>query len=122
MSFYRIYRPQVIEEIDNMAVRELFISFTQKPKKDLPHAYLFYGPKGAGKTTAARILAKLFNCIKPQKNGSPCGTCDMCKSIMDGRNIDILEIDAASNRGIDEIRELRNAIALAPASSAYKIY
>jgi DNA polymerase-3 subunit gamma/tau len=121
MSFYRIYRPQVIEEIDNVAVREQLLSLLTKEKKQLPHAFLFTGPRGAGKTTAARIVAKLFNCTKPTKHG-PCGKCDQCLSVADGRNLDVLEIDAASNRGIDEIRQLRDAINLSPSGGAYKIY
>lgn len=121
MSFYRIYRPQVIDEIDNIAVREALLRLLTKPKKDLPHAYLFSGPRGAGKTTAARLIAKLYNCQKPSKIG-PCGACDQCVSIAAGRNLDVLEIDAASNRGIDEIRQLRDAISLAPVSAAFRIY
>ncbi len=121
MSFYRTYRPQVIEEIDNVAVREQLLSLLTKEKKQLPHAFLFTGPRGAGKTTAARIVAKLFNCTKPKKYG-PCGTCPQCVSISEGRNLDVLEIDAASNRGIDEIRQLRDAINLSPSGAAYKVY
>jgi DNA polymerase-3 subunit gamma/tau len=121
MSFYRIYRPQVIEEIDNVAVRDQLLSLLTKEKKQLPHAFLFTGPRGAGKTTAARIVAKLFNCTKPTKHG-PCGKCDQCTSIADGRNLDVLEIDAASNRGIDEIRQLRDAINLMPSGASFKVY
>src|SRR5690348_522689 len=121
MSFYRIYRPQVIEEIDNVAVRDQLLSLLSKDKKELPHAYLFTGPRGAGKTTAARVIAKLFNCTKPTKHG-PCGVCEQCATIAGGRNMDVLEIDAASNRGIDEMRSLRDAINLAPSASAYKVY
>lgn len=121
MSFYRTYRPQVIDEIDNVHVREELLSLLAKPKKDLPHAFLFTGPRGGGKTTAARLVAKLFNCQKPVKEG-PCGKCDQCVSIAEGRNLDVLELDAASNRGIDEIRTLRDGIALSPASASYKIY
>ncbi len=122
MSFYRKYRPQRIEEIDNESVREQLLSLLTKPKEALPHAFLFSGPKGTGKTTAARLVAKLLNCVKPKKNGSPCDACDQCVAIREGRNIDVLEIDAASNRGIDEIRALRDTIALVPAAASYKVY
>jgi len=121
MSFYRIYRPQIIDEIDNVSVRGQILSLLSKNKKDLPHAYLLSGPKGSGKTTAARIIAKLFNCEKPGSKG-PCGKCSQCTSIANGTNIDILEIDAASNRGIDDVRALRDGIKLTPASSPFKIY
>jgi DNA polymerase-3 subunit gamma/tau len=122
MSFYRIYRPQIIEEIDNIVVREAILRLLGKPKKDLPHAYMFTGPRGGGKTTAARIIAKLFNCTHPSADSGPCGKCDQCVSIAEGRNLDVLEIDAASNRGIDEIRALRDGINLVPASADHKIY
>jgi DNA polymerase III subunit gamma/tau len=121
MSYYRIYRPNVIGEIDNISVRGALLRLLEKPKKDLPHAFLFSGPRGSGKTTAARLIAKLFNCTHGTKTG-PCGTCDMCVSIADGTNLDVLEIDAASNRGIDEIRTLREGINLAPSGSLYKVY
>ena len=121
MSFYRIYRPQTIDQIDNISVRGQLLSLLTKDKKYLPHAYFFSGPKGAGKTTAARIIAKLFNCEKPGISG-PCGKCSSCSSIADGSNIDVLEIDAASNRGIDDVRELRDRIKLSPASSPFKIF
>mgnify|MGYP001570412922 FL=1 len=121
MSFYRTYRPQVIDEIDNLRVRDQLLSFLTKDKRQLPHAFLFSGPRGGGKTTAARVIAKLFNCTKPTKSG-PCGKCEQCVSIAEGKNLDVLEIDAASNRGIDEIRQLRDAINLSPAAASYKIY
>lgn len=122
MSFYRTYRPQVIDEIDNTHVRDQVSSLLKKDITELPHAYLLTGPKGAGKTTTARILAKLYLCTKSSKKNGPCGVCESCTSIAKGTNMDVLEIDAASNRGIDEIRELRDRIALAPTSGAYKIY
>ena len=122
MAFYRTYRPQIIDDIDNASVRDLLLSLLRKDKKALPHAYLFSGPRGTGKTTAARVIAKLFNCTKLSKTNGPCGTCDQCKTIAQGRNLDVLEIDAASNRGIDEIRALRDGIALTPVSGTHKIY
>ena len=122
MSFYRTYRPQIIDEIDNASVREKLLSLLTKDKKDLPHAFLFSGPRGAGKTTAARVIAKLFNCINPSTRSGPCGICEQCTSIAKGRSLDVLELDAASNRGIDEIRALRDAIGLAPSSAVFKIY
>lgn len=122
MSFYRTYRPQIIDEIDNLAVREAVLRLLSKPLKDLPHAFLCMGPRGAGKTTTARLLAKLFNCEKPSARSGPCGTCDQCVSIEKGKNLDVMELDAASNRGIDEIRQIRDAISLAPVSGKYRIY
>lgn len=121
MSFYRTYRPQVIEEIDNLAVRESLLRLLTKSKKELPHAFLFSGPRGAGKTTAARLIAKLFNCAKSGPKG-PCGACDQCTAIAKGTNLDVLELDGASNRGIDEIRQIRDAIALSPVSADYRVY
>lgn len=121
MSFYRTYRPQVIDEIDNASVREHLLRLLSKNKPDLPHAYLFTGPKGAGKTTAARVIAKLFNCLTPTKDG-PCGKCEQCIAISRGTSLDVIEMDAASNRGIDEIRELRDRINLSPTSAAFTIY
>lgn len=122
MSFYRTYRPQIISEIDNTVVRDQLLTLLHKDKKNLPHAYLFSGPKGTGKTTAARLVAKIFNCTKLSKREGPCGKCEQCRSIERGNNLDVLEMDAASNRGIDEIRTLREQISLAPVSGEYKIY
>lgn len=122
MSFYRKYRPQVIKELDSTAIREQLLTFLKKEKKDLPHAYFFSGSRGTGKTTAARILAKLFNCTKPLKDGEPCGKCGLCQEIAQGSSIDVLEIDAASNTGVDNIRDLRDKIILAPSIAKYKVY
>ena len=119
MVFYRKYRPQTISELDSSNVRETL--FAVLKGENIPHAFLFTGPKGLGKTSTARIVAKAVNCLHP-KNGEPCNVCEQCVSITNGSNIDILEIDGASNRGIDEIRELRERVKLAPSSAKKKVY
>ena len=85
------------------------------------HGYIFSGPRGVGKTTTARILAKVLNCKNPQEN-NPCGTCVNCKEITQGSNLDVQELDGASNRGIDEIRDLREAVKYPPSNGKYRIY
>jgi len=119
MVFYRKYRPQTIEELDSREVREKLYSVLKSP--DVSHAFLFTGPKGLGKTSTARIVAKSLNC-ENRVGVEPCNKCSQCKSIMSGTNMDILEIDGASNRGIDEIRDLREKIKLSPMAARKKVY
>lgn len=126
MVYYRKYRPQTIEELDSEEVKKsLHLVLSQK---EIPHAFLFTGPKGLGKTSTARIVAKYVNCErhdakgKKEKGSIPCNECISCTSITEGTNIDILEIDGASNRGIDEIRDLREKIRLLPAAAKKKVY
>ncbi len=120
MVLYRKYRPQRIAEIDSPYVREKLESILSSGR--IPHAFLFTGPKGTGKTSSARLIAKSVNCEKNNGKGEPCNKCSACTSITNGTNLDIMEIDAASNRGIDEIRELRDKIRLAPAGARQKVY
>ena len=119
MAFYLTYRPKRIKDLDLAQVREGLTEILGA--KEIPHAFLFSGPKGTGKTSGARILAKAVNCSAKQ-NSEPCNKCDSCQLIDSGRSMDLIEIDAASNRGIDDIRELRDKIKLVPSQAKFKVY
>ena len=88
----------------------------------LAHAYLFCGPRGTGKTSTARLLAKAANCLNPDPDHRPCNQCEACRSVNEGRTMDLIEIDAASNRGIDEIRQLRDTVQFNPSQLRYRFY
>ena len=123
MVFYRKYRPQTIGELDSKEVRDKLYNILKS--SSISHAFLFTGPKGLGKTSTARIVAKALNCVgknNDSKNVEPCNKCEQCRSITNGTNMDILEIDGASNRGIDEIRDLREKVKLSPMSARKKVY
>jgi len=118
-DFTQKYRPQKISELDLVSIREGLSRVLKSGK--IPQAFLFTGPRGTGKTSAARLIAKSVNCLK-KKDFEPCNQCEQCRTIANGTNFDVLEIDAASSRGIDDIRDLREKIKLAPSFSSYKVY
>ena len=118
--FYRKWRPQTLSEVLGQEPVTQTLRHAVESGK-IAHAYLFCGPRGTGKTSTARILAKAVNCPN-QAGGEPCNACDMCRSITEGRALDVIEIDAASNRGIDEIRSLREKANYAPSLARYKVY
>lgn len=121
MNLYLKYRPKTIDELDLSGVRKTLTEMVKA--NNLGHAYLLTGPRGAGKTSTARVLARVVNCEKNgEKLGEPCNECGACKSILDGGAMDVIEIDAASNRGIDDIRELKEKIRLAPSILRTKVY
>lgn len=120
LALYRRYRPTTFE---NLVGQEHIVKtlVNQIEGDKIGHAYLFTGTRGTGKTSVAKIFAKAINCLEPV-NGSPCGKCAVCKALEDPSNIDVVEIDAASNNGVNEIRDLREKVQYPPVSSKYKVY
>src|SRR5438876_4631004 len=119
-SLYRKWRSQNFDDLVGQAeiVRTLKNALTTGK---LAHAYLFTGPRGTGKTSTARLLAKTINCSNP-KDGEPCNQCQQCREIPAGNSFNVIEIDAASNRGIDSIRDLREKVMMPPSTGKYKVY
>ena len=119
-ALYRKYRPKTFDDV----VGQEHITETLKKQVEtgrLSHAYLFIGTRGTGKTTCAKIFAKAVNCLHP-KDGDPCGECEICKGIDNGSILDVVEMDAASNNGVDDIRDLRDETAYTPSACHYKVY
>lgn len=118
--FYRKWRPQVLADVVGQEAVTQTLSNALKNGR-VSHAYLFYGPRGTGKTSTARILAKAVNCLSTDKE-KPCNECEMCQAITEGSAMDVIEIDAASNTGVDDIRSLREKVNYAPGQAKYKVY
>ncbi len=119
-TLYRVFRPKTFDEVSGQE-HITDVLRNQIIKDCSAHAYLFYGPRGTGKTSTAKIFANALNCLDPQ-NGNPCLRCDVCTSVATDSFVDIVEIDAASNNSVDNIRDIRDKVALLPAAGRFKIY
>ncbi|RPJ41137.1 MAG: DNA polymerase III subunit gamma/tau, partial [Chloroflexi bacterium] len=120
-AFYRKWRPQTWDEV---VAQDHVVQTLRNAVRTgrTGHAYLLAGPRGTGKTTTARLLAKALNCLDPDPGKRPCDQCEHCKSLDEGRFLDLIEIDAASNTSVDDVRDLREKINYSPTQGTYKVY
>ncbi|MGN1095522.1 MAG: DNA polymerase III subunit gamma/tau, partial [Eubacteriales bacterium] len=119
-ALYRKWRPKTFEDVMGQDhITSVLKSEVSSGK--ITHAYIFCGPRGTGKTTCAKIISRAVNCESPV-NGNPCGKCPSCRAIEEGRTTDVIEMDAASNNGVDNVRDIRDAVAYTPAELKYKVY
>ena len=119
-ALYRKWRPKLFDDVSG----QQHITDTLKNQLvsgKLSHAYLFSGSRGTGKTSTAKILSRAVNCLDP-KDGNPCNVCSACKSAMDGSAVDIIEMDAASNNSVEDVREIREAVNFLPTKAKYRVY
>ncbi len=120
LAFYRKYRPRTFDDV--ISQEHITTALKNQIKNNSSaHAYLFTGSRGTGKTTCAKIFAAAVNCLSP-KDGNPCLECESCKAILNGSATDVVEMDAASNRGVDDVRQLRDEVSYAPVSCKYRVY
>ncbi|MBQ6322200.1 MAG: DNA polymerase III subunit gamma/tau, partial [Lachnospiraceae bacterium] len=120
-ALYRKFRPETFDQVKGqdhvvITLRNQILSGR------IGHAYLFCGSRGTGKTSVAKIFARAVNCEHPLADGSPCGTCECCRAIADGSSLNVIEIDAASNNGVDNVRQIREEVSYSPSQGKYKVY
>lgn len=120
IALYRKYRPKVFEDV--VAQDHITKTLKNQIKQDkVAHAYIFCGPRGTGKTTTAKIMSRAVNCLNP-KDGNPCNECEVCRSILDEKTLDVLEIDAASNTSVNDVRQIRDEVRYPPSMCKKKVY
>ncbi|MCR4641725.1 MAG: DNA polymerase III subunit gamma/tau, partial [Lachnospiraceae bacterium] len=120
-ALYRKFRPVSFADVKGQ--EHIVTTLTnQLTMNRIGHAYLFCGTRGTGKTTVAKILARAVNCSSPLEDGSPCGECEMCRAIAEGRSLNVAEIDAASNNSVENVRQIIDELAYPPVDGRYRVY
>jgi DNA polymerase-3 subunit gamma/tau len=120
VALYRKWRPLVFEDVVEQEHVVKTLKYSVSTGR-IAHAYLFCGTRGTGKTTTAHILSRAINCLQP-RGGNPCNECEICRGILSGTILDVLEIDAASNNSVDNIRDIRDDVVYSPSTAKYKVY